>query len=109
MVLLFIYCIKSIKVFESRFKADMFMCVYYNGHCATYNNTLTLWRGGQAQEVGAPRVADAIALEKCSNHTSTPGDEHRQGEGLWCPVQGRRECGTLGEIVWYLIYINWGR
>jgi len=31
-------------------------------------------------------------------YTPSPGDEHRQGEGLWGPVQWRRECGTLGEI-----------
>jgi hypothetical protein len=43
------------------------------------------------------------------SYTPSPGGEYRQGEGLRGAAQGRRECGTLGEIVWYLIYINWGR
>lgn len=35
-------------------------------------------------------------------YTSSPGDEHRQGEGLRGPVQWRRECKTLYEIPLYL-------
>ena len=42
-----------------------------------------------------PWAADAIALEKVSSHTPSPGAKLRQGEGLWGPVQWCRECETV--------------
>jgi hypothetical protein len=47
----------------------------------SYNNALTLFGGNY------------LFVEY--KDTPSPGDKHRQEEGLRGPVQRRRECGTL--------------
>ena len=46
------------------------------------NNALTLRHGVKGQGECVPWAAEAIALEKGSNHTPSPGAELRQGTGF---------------------------
>ena len=61
-------------------------------HHTPYNMALPLF----VDKCNCKWIKSMLIANSCAIlHTPSPGDKHRQGEGLRGPVQGRRECGTL--------------